>query len=83
MPLNEQLVKKLSSKLEPSTMVFMTFRGNDLAVKTDNEGNPMQLFIGKMQEDGHISGDRYVRIMVKDKSGTIIKDHWDKKGKTS
>ena len=80
MSLNEQLIKKLSAKFEPSAMVYMTFRGNDISVKTDVEGNPIQLFIGKMQENGHIIGDRYNRILVKDTNGNIIKDHWDKKG---
>lgn len=80
MPLNEQLIKKLTSKFEPSTIVYFTFRGNDIALKTDNEGNPIKLYIGKMQENGHISGERYARVLIKDKSGTIIKDHWDKKG---
>ena len=83
MPLNEQLVKKLSGKYEPASRVYMTFRGNDIELKTDNEGNPVQLFIGKMQENGHIKGDRYIRNIIKDKNGITIKDHWDKKGNST
>jgi hypothetical protein len=83
MPLSEQLIKKISSKYEPATMVYLTFRGNDIALKTDSEGNPIQLFIGEMQEDGHIRGERYIRNIIKDKDGIIIKDHWDKKGKST
>jgi hypothetical protein len=83
MPLSEHLIKKISSKYEPATMVYLTFRGNDIALKTDSEGNPIQLFIGEMQEDGHIRGERYIRNIIKDKDGIIIKDHWDKKGKST
>ena len=83
MPLNEQLIKKIAKKFEPATMVYMTFRGNDIALKTDQEGNPVQLFIGEMQENGHIKGERYIRNLIKDKNGIVIKDHWDKKGKSS
>ena len=83
MPLNDQLIKKLSSKYEPESMVYLTFRGKDIAMKTDQEGNPVQLFIGEMQEDGHIRGERYVRNLTKDENGAIIKDYWDKKGNSN
>jgi hypothetical protein len=81
MKLGDELLKKLNKKYEPSAMVNISFRRYDLAVKTDEEGNPIVLFIGKEKENGNIKGDRYARRLLKDKEGKIIKDHWDYKGK--
>ncbi|HEX2608411.1 MAG TPA: hypothetical protein VHK91_13570 [Flavisolibacter sp.] len=83
MNLSEDLLKKLKKIYEPSTMVHLRYRGNDMAIQTDEEGMATRLFIGKLSDDGTIKGDRYARVIVKDKSGVIIKDHWDRKGKTS
>lgn len=83
MKIGESLLKKLSKKYEPSSMVNLSFKGYDLAMKTDEEGNPIVLFIGEAKEDGHIKGDRFARRLLKDKEGNIIKDHWDYKGKIS
>ena len=79
--LGEPLLKKLSRQYEPSSMIELKFRGYDLAVKTDEEGNPIVLFIGKASEKGIIKGDRYARRLLKDKEGKVIKDHWDYKGR--
>ena len=81
MKLNESLVLKLSKRYQPSTMVEMKFRGKDVSFKTDEEGNPIVLFIGKAQPDGKIKGERYTRRLVRDAQGFLIKDHWDLKGK--
>jgi hypothetical protein len=81
MKIGENLLKKLNKKYEPSSMVNLQFRGYDLALKTDDEGNPVLLFIGKANEAGIIKGDRYARRLLKDKEGKVIKDHWDYKGK--
>ena len=81
MKIGENLLKKLKKQYEPSAMVAIKFRGYDLALKTDEEGNPIVLFIGKANEEGIIKGDRYARRLLKDQSGKIIKDHWDYKGK--
>lgn len=83
MPLNEDLQKKLSKKFEPSTLVDMKFKGNDLSFKTDDEGNAILLFIGKKTEHGTIKGDRYARTLKKDGDGKIFKDHWELKGKAT
>jgi hypothetical protein len=83
MKLSEDLIKKLGKKHEPSTMIYAKFRGNDMAIKTDEEGNAVQLFFGKQKEDGTIKGSRYTRTLKKDKKGTIIKDHWEMKGKAT
>ena len=62
-------------------MIELKFRSYDLALKTDEEGNPIVLFIGKANEKGIIKGDRYARRLLKDKEGKVIKDHWDYKGR--
>ncbi len=83
MALGEDLLKKLRKKFEPAAMVKFRYRTNDIAVQTDNEGNAVKMFIGKLKEDGMIRGDRYVRNIIKDREGKVIKDHWDRKGTSS
>jgi hypothetical protein len=82
MSLGPDLVKKISLKYEPSAMVPIRFRNYDILLRTDEKGNAVQLFIGKATEDGRIKGERYARIMKFDNEGKLIKDHWDRKGKT-
>ena len=82
MKLNESLLVKLAKTYEPSSMLNMKFRGIDLAVKTDREGNPVVVFVGRKQADGKIKGERYTRTLLRDNNGNLIKDHWDLKGKT-
>lgn len=81
MKIGPELKKKLSKTYEPSSMVQMEFKGNDLAFKTDPEGNPVVLFIGRKTDAGNIKGERFIRTLKKDAGGAIIKDHWDLKGK--
>jgi hypothetical protein len=83
MKLSEDLVKKLRKKYEPSTMVNLRYKGNDIAFKTDKDGNAVQLFVGKKTEEGIIKGYRYTRTLLLDKNGMTIKDHWDLKGKST
>ena len=83
MKLSEDLIRKLQKKYEPSTMVTIRYKGNDIAFKTDKEGNPVQLFVGKMGEDGIVKGHRYVRTLMHGKTGIVVKDHWDLKGKST
>ena len=81
--LNTDLIKKLSKKYEPSTMVNITYKGNDVAFKTDEQGNAVLCFIGKMNEQGNIKGERYARTLKYDREGSLIKDHWELKGKAT
>ena len=81
MSLGADLQLKLRKKYEPSALVHLTFRGKDLAVQTDHEGNPVTLYIGKFTAEGRIKGQRYARTLKADQQGKIIKDHWDLKGK--
>ena len=81
MKINELLLQKLRKTWEPSSRVDMKFRGKDIMLKTDEDGNAMVLFIGKALPDGRIKGERFTRVLKKDRDGTIVKDHWDLKGK--
>lgn len=81
MALGADLLKLLSKSYEPSSLIERKFRGYDIAFKTDEEGNPVLLFIGKKTASGTIRGQRYARRLVKDHEGRYIKDHWDDKGK--
>ena len=83
MKLQEDLIKKLSKTYEPSAMIDMRFREKDIAIKTDEKGNPILMFIGKRGEEGNIKGERYARTLKYDNDGKKIKDHWEKKGKAS
>ena len=81
MNLSGSLLLKLRKKYHPSAMVDMKFKGKDVCFKTDEEGNPVVVFIGKVQPNGKIKGQRYSRTLKTDAAGAVIKDHWDLKGK--
>jgi hypothetical protein len=83
MALGDDLIKKLAAKFEPSTMVSLRYRGQDLVLRTDADGNAIQLFLGREGENGQIRGDRYARTLRYDREGKKIKDHWERKGKAS
>ena len=81
MAIGAELEKKLSKIYEPSTTLELTFKGNDLTIVTNKEGEAVTLFIGKRKENNAIAGERYSRRIVKDKDGKIIKSHWDNQGR--
>lgn len=81
--LGAPVLKILSKTYEPFTMVEITFKRYDLAFKTDAEGRPILLFMGKKDEKGKINGGRFSRRLVIDQEGKVLKDHWDYKGKAS
>jgi hypothetical protein len=83
MALGEDLLKKISRKFEPSATVSMRYRSYDLLLKTDDQGNAILLFMGKLNADGTIKGERYARNLKFNKDGSVMKDHWDRKGKSS
>ena len=80
--LGAPILKILNKKYPPSTLIEQRFGRYDLAFKTDEEGRPVLLFLGKMQENGKIRGERFSRTLIKDEKG-IVKDHWDNKGRVS
>jgi hypothetical protein len=83
MSLGDDLLKKINKKFEPSTKVSMRYKSYDLLLITDKEGNAIQLFMGKENEQGIIKGDRYARTLKYDREGHLIKDHWERKGRAT
>ena len=83
MKLGEAILKQINKKFAPDTMVKLKFKGYDIALKTDEAGNAIQAFVGKENESGMINGDRYARKLVYDRDGKLLKDHWDRKGKSN
>jgi hypothetical protein len=82
MKVGPELLKLLSKPYAPDQLISQRFGRYDLAFKTDEQGRPILLFIGKADAEGMIKGERFVRRLQADKDGQIIKDHWDNKGKT-
>nr|WP_295926765.1 hypothetical protein [uncultured Dyadobacter sp.] len=82
MKVGEKLLKRLNKKYEPEQMIHQKFERYDISFKTDEDGNPILLFIGTRNGAGQIKGERFARVLIRDKSGNILKDHWDGKGKT-
>jgi hypothetical protein len=83
MSLGDDILKKINKKFEPSSKVSLRYKNYDLVLVTDKEGNGVQLFMGKENEEGIIKGDRYARTMKYDREGNLIKDHWERKGKAT
>ena len=83
MKLHEGLESRLKKVYEPSSFISMKFKGNDIGFKTDDNGNPILLFIGKKTVNGSIKGQRYARTLKRDGNGNVYKDHWDLKGKST
>lgn len=83
MSLGDNLLKKINKIFEPSAKVPLRYKGYDLVLITDKDGNAVQLFMGKAAEDGSIKGDRYARTLKYDREGVLIKDHWERKGKAT
>ena len=81
--LKEPVLKILNKLYEPSIMVDLKFGRYDLAIKTDDGGRAILLFMGKKSDNGKIIGERYTRRLIFDKDGKPIKDHWEHKGKAS
>jgi hypothetical protein len=83
MELREPILKIINKIYEPNAMIGLTFKRYDLAIKTDEKGRAILLFMGKKKDNGEIAGDRYARRLKEDAVGKVIKDHWDHKGKAS
>jgi hypothetical protein len=84
MALNPALEAKLAKLYSPSETIQDHFRGKDLTFITDKAGWAVTLYIGKRNQDGTIAGERYARRIQYSTDGeTIIKSHWDFKGKVT
>ena len=81
MPLHPQLADKLAKRYPPSETIDDKFKGHDITFVTNAAGEPVTLFLGRRQPDGHIAGQRYVRTIHRTPDGQqIIRSHWDLKG---
>lgn len=81
MPLHPQLAEKLGKTYAPSATIDDKFKGLDITFVTNAAGEPVTLFIGRRQPDGHIAGQRYVRTIKRGADGQkVIHSHWDLKG---
>ena len=69
----------INKKFEPSANVSLRYGKYDLLLITDKDGNGIQLFMGKQNEQGIIKGDRYARAL-NDRKGVLIKENWKRKG---
>jgi len=83
MKLGEALLKVLNKPYAPSQTIAIKFSAYDAVLKTNENGEAIQAFVGKLNEQGHIIGDRYARTLKYDRDGKKIKDHWERKGKAS
>jgi hypothetical protein len=81
MKIGAKLMKILEKKYPPSSSIPLKFERYDITIKTDPDGNPILLFLGTRGENEKIVGYRYVRTLLKDEQGNVIKDHWDNHGK--
>jgi len=81
MKIGDKLLKELSKRYEPESTIDKKFGRYDLTFRTDEQGNPIILFIGNRNENGRITGNRFTRVIVRDAAGNVLKDHWDAKGR--
>lgn len=82
--LKEPILKILNKIYEPNSMLELKFKRYDLAIKTDEKGRAILLFMGvKDPVTCKIKGERYARRLMEDRDGNLLKDHWDNKGKAS
>jgi hypothetical protein len=83
MALGKALENYLSKQFPPSSTIDDIFKGKDITFLTNEDGDPVILFIGKRMKDGKIKGERYARRLIKKEgSNEFLKSHWDLKGKT-
>ncbi len=80
--IGEKLLQKLNKRYEPNATLHGQFRGNDITIITDENGDPKYFFIGERLPNGNIKGDRFSRTLLFGNTGKITKNHWDFKGRT-
>jgi hypothetical protein len=84
MPIGSTLEKKLNKVYAPSSRIDEVFHGHDITMITNENGEPIHLFIGKRNDDGSIRGEHYARRIQREPgSERIVKSHWDNKGKVT
>lgn len=75
--INYKLEKKMNKKYRPCETIHDKFAGYDITFVTNEDGDPVMLFIGIRKADGKISGDRFSRRFKRDSFGTVVSTHWD------
>ncbi|MFN3404808.1 MAG: hypothetical protein ACK40G_11970 [Cytophagaceae bacterium] len=75
------LIKKLEKKYKPCTRIDAILGNKDISFFTNEQGEPVTIFIGKRKSNGHISGEQYTRKIKKRVDGEITESHWDNKGR--
>ncbi|NEM98769.1 hypothetical protein [Pontibacter burrus] len=84
MALSKKIESYLGKIYSPDSRINERLLGKDITFITNEAGEPVTLFIGVRREDGAITGERYVRTIVRQPgSQKIMKSHWDLKGKVS
>lgn len=79
--IGKSLEAKLNKKYTPDSTIDALFKGNDITFITNENGEPITLYIGKRKENGDISGDRFSRRIKKREGDKIVDSHWDRQGK--
>lgn len=79
--MGKSLEAKMNKLYKPSSRVDMKFKGNDVTFYTNENGEPITLYIGKRKDDGDITGEVYSRRIKKRENGIITESHWDNQGK--
>ncbi len=82
MKIGARLQKLLDKVYLPDTKMEFQLDRTDIVFKTDGEGRPVLLFVGRKNADGQIKGERFARTLKKLSDGTM-KDHWENKGQAS
>ena len=82
MALSKKITYFLEKIFAPDARIDDKMLGKHLTFITNEYGEPITLYIGTRRPDGAITGERYVRKIVrKPDSQQILKSHWDLKGK--
>lgn len=79
--IGKRLEAKLAKKYAANATFHERFGNQDITYLTDDQGQVVQLYLGKRKDDGNIKGERFSRRIVKDASGKILRTHWDRMGK--
>lgn len=82
MKIGARLQRLLDKVYPPDTKLEFQLDRTDVVFKTDGEGRPVLLFVGRKDENGQIKGERFARTLKPLPNGAL-KDHWENKGKAS
>ncbi|MGY3213554.1 hypothetical protein [Mucilaginibacter sp. HD30] len=82
MKIGAKLQRLLDKVYPPDAKLEFQLDRTDVVLKTDGEGRPVLLFVGRKGEDGNVKGDRFARTLKKLPNGTF-KDHWENKGEAT